>query len=170
VEEYRFKRVDKFKYLGSIRTQDNDIKTKISMRLQSANNFFCGQGQFFRSKTISKNLNIRMYLTLLRPITLYSAEKWPLKNKGWQCLREKYSGKFMGRTLMLRQMNRGNYTTTNCNPFSSDQIHWKRLKKKVGLGRTCLKKAWFADKKSSWGKPSREETSWETIIKMGRLR
>jgi len=35
VEEYRFKRVDQFKYLGLIITEDNDIKTEISMRLQS---------------------------------------------------------------------------------------------------------------------------------------
>lgn len=32
VEEYKFKRVDQFKYLRSIITQDNDIKTEISMR------------------------------------------------------------------------------------------------------------------------------------------
>lgn len=36
VEEYKFKRVDRFKYLGSIITRDNDIKTKISMKLQSS--------------------------------------------------------------------------------------------------------------------------------------
>jgi len=33
VKEYRLKRVYQFKYLGSIITQDNDIKTEILMRL-----------------------------------------------------------------------------------------------------------------------------------------
>lgn len=37
VEEYRFKRVKQFKNLGSGIAQDNDIKSKISMRLQSEN-------------------------------------------------------------------------------------------------------------------------------------
>ncbi|KAL4143760.1 hypothetical protein QTP88_006047 [Uroleucon formosanum] len=79
VEKYKFKRVDQFKYLGSIITQDNDIKTEISMRLQSANKCFFGLIKMFRSRAVSKNLKVRMYLTLLRPIVLYGAETWPLK-------------------------------------------------------------------------------------------
>lgn len=35
MEEYEFKKVDQFKYLGLIITQDNYIKTKIFMKLQS---------------------------------------------------------------------------------------------------------------------------------------
>jgi hypothetical protein len=42
VEEYTFRRVEQFKYLRLIITQDNDIKTEISMRLQSANKCFFG--------------------------------------------------------------------------------------------------------------------------------
>ncbi|VVC32422.1 Reverse transcriptase domain [Cinara cedri] len=56
VEEYKFKRVDQFKYLGSIITQDNDIKTEISMRLQSASKCSFGLSKIFRSRAISKNL------------------------------------------------------------------------------------------------------------------
>lgn len=33
VDEYIFKRVNHFKYIGSTITQDNDIKSKISLRL-----------------------------------------------------------------------------------------------------------------------------------------
>jgi exonuclease III len=79
VEEYRFKRVDQFKYLGSVITQNNDIKTEISTRLQSANKCFYGLSKIFRSRAISKNLKVRMYLTLLRPIVLYGAETWSLR-------------------------------------------------------------------------------------------
>jgi len=79
-EEFiEFKRVDQFKYLGSIITQDNDIKTEISMRLQSANKCFFGLSKIFRSRAISKNLKVRMYLTLLRPIVLYGAETLTLR-------------------------------------------------------------------------------------------
>jgi hypothetical protein len=77
--EYKFRRVDQFKYLESIITQDNDIKTEISMRLQSANKCFFGFRKIFRSRAISKKLKVRMYLTLLRPIVLYGAETWPLR-------------------------------------------------------------------------------------------
>ncbi|KAL4091796.1 hypothetical protein QTP88_026430 [Uroleucon formosanum] len=71
VEEYKFKRVDQFKYLGSIITQDNDIKTEISMRLQSANKCFFGLSKIFRSRAISKNLKVRMYLTLTLNLDSY---------------------------------------------------------------------------------------------------
>jgi len=66
MEEYRVKRVDQFKYLESIITRDNDIKTEISMRLQSAIKFFYRLRKFFRSKAMSKNLKVKMYLTLLK--------------------------------------------------------------------------------------------------------
>ncbi|VVC28410.1 Hypothetical protein CINCED_3A012730 [Cinara cedri] len=49
------------------------------MRLQSANKCFFGLSKIFRSRAISKNLKVRMYLTLLRPIVLYGAETWPLR-------------------------------------------------------------------------------------------
>lgn len=56
VEEYSFKRVDQFKYLGLIITQDKDIKIDISTRLQSAHKCFYGLGKIFMSSAISKNL------------------------------------------------------------------------------------------------------------------
>jgi len=49
------------------------------MRLQSANKCFYGLSKIFRSRAISKNLKVRMYLTLLRPIVLYGAETWSLR-------------------------------------------------------------------------------------------
>lgn len=78
MEEYRFKRVNQFKYLGSVITQNNDILTEISMRLQSSNKCFYGLNKIFRSRAISKNLKVRMYLTLLKPNVLYGAEIWSL--------------------------------------------------------------------------------------------
>jgi len=36
-------------------------------------------GTIFRSRAISNNLKFRMYLTLLKPITLCGAETWPLR-------------------------------------------------------------------------------------------
>jgi len=49
------------------------------MRLQSANKCFFGLSTIFRSRAISKNLKVRMYITLLRPIVLYGAETWLLR-------------------------------------------------------------------------------------------
>jgi len=80
VEEYRFKRVDhQFKYLESVITQHNNIKAEISMRLLYANKCFYGLSKFSRSRAIYKNLKVRIYLTLSRPISLYEAETWLLR-------------------------------------------------------------------------------------------
>jgi len=50
---------------------------------------------------------------------------------------------------MLRQMNEGNYTTTNCNLIFRTKYTEGEYKKKVGLGRTFLEKERLADKKSN---------------------
>lgn len=78
-EEYRFKRMDLFKYLESINTQENDIKTEISMKSHSVNKCFYALSKIFRSRAISKNLKLRTCLIFLRPIALYRANTWPLR-------------------------------------------------------------------------------------------
>jgi len=67
VEEYKYKRVNQFKYLGSIITQDNDTKIEISMILQSANKCFFGVSKIFRSRAISKNLKVN-FIKANRPV------------------------------------------------------------------------------------------------------
>jgi len=37
LEGHKFKKVSQFKYLGSIITQDNELKTEMSLRIQLAN-------------------------------------------------------------------------------------------------------------------------------------
>lgn len=80
------------------------------------------------------NLKVKMNLTKLMPNVLYGAETWPLKklkNTGLQCLREKYSEKCMGRTLMFWQTNGGNYTTINCNSFLVTNILSANILKEI---------------------------------------
>lgn len=49
------------------------------MRLQSANKCFHGLPNIFRLKAIFKNLKVKMYLTLLKPIAFYETETWSLR-------------------------------------------------------------------------------------------
>ncbi|KAF0753777.1 ribosome biogenesis protein TSR3 isoform X1 [Aphis craccivora] len=79
VEEYVFKRVTHFKYLEHLITQDNDLKMEVSARIQKGNKSDFGLGKVLSSRTLSTNLKIQMYMTLIRPIVLYAAETWPLK-------------------------------------------------------------------------------------------
>jgi len=62
------------KYLGSIITQDNELKTEMSLRIQLANKGYYGLERILKSRKLSQNLKIRMYMTLLRPIVLYGSD------------------------------------------------------------------------------------------------
>ncbi|KAL4100807.1 hypothetical protein QTP88_020836 [Uroleucon formosanum] len=79
LEGHIFKKVSLFKYLGSIITQDNELKTEVSSRIQLANKGYYGLEKVLKSRTLSKNLKIRMYMTLLRPIVMYGSETWALR-------------------------------------------------------------------------------------------
>lgn len=46
IEEYSFKRVLQFKYLGSIITQDNNAKTEVPSGIQQANKGYYGLEYF----------------------------------------------------------------------------------------------------------------------------
>jgi hypothetical protein len=60
-------------------TEDNDIKTEVSTRIQLANKGYYGLEKVLKSKALSKALKIKMYMTLLRPIVLYGSETWALR-------------------------------------------------------------------------------------------
>lgn len=62
------------------------MKPEVSVRLQSANKCFYGLGKIVSSEAISTYLRIRMYLILLRPISLYEAETWLLRKADEQRL------------------------------------------------------------------------------------
>ena len=52
----------------------------MSTRIQLANRGYYGLEKALKSKALSKNLKIKMYMNLLRPaIILYSSETWALR-------------------------------------------------------------------------------------------
>lgn len=76
VDGHIFQRVPQFKYLGVLLTQDNELKVEISKRMQLANNCYFGVGTVLKSRSISLNLKIKIYMTLIRPVVLYGSETW----------------------------------------------------------------------------------------------
>lgn len=59
-------------------TLDNELKKEISDKIQMANKCYFGAGTLLKSKSISKNLKVIMYVTLIRPIIQYGSETWAL--------------------------------------------------------------------------------------------
>jgi hypothetical protein len=74
VGQYKFQRVQEFKYLGSIMTQKNDELNEIKARLQSGNKCYYGLSNLLKARTISMNLKIQLYRTLIRPVVMYGCE------------------------------------------------------------------------------------------------
>jgi len=89
------------------------------MKLQSADKCFFGLSKIFRSRAISKNLKVRMYLTFLRPIVLYGAAIWRLRKteeRRMVVLEKKVLRKIYGAYF--------DYTMKNCNPLGSTRLRW----------------------------------------------
>lgn len=79
VTNYVFNRTKQFKYLGSVLTENNEIERKISARINAGNKSFYELQKLPRSRSLSSDLRIQLYITLLRSIIIYGAETWLLR-------------------------------------------------------------------------------------------
>ena len=71
-----FERVVQFRYLGRALTNQNFIHEEIKSRLKSGNVCYHSVQNFFSSSLLSKNINIKIYRTIILPVVLYGCETW----------------------------------------------------------------------------------------------
>jgi hypothetical protein len=76
-----FEMVQKFKYLGAVIDDENNITHTIQERIQSSNKAYCANLQLLKSKDINRNMKIKIYKTLICPIVTHSSEAWVLKKE-----------------------------------------------------------------------------------------
>ena len=79
VGQYEFKRVEDFKYLGTIVTQKNECQIEIQQRIKMGNKCFYALGKLLSSKVMSKEVKTQLYLTIIRPIVMYGSQCWTLR-------------------------------------------------------------------------------------------
>jgi len=73
-----FERVEKFKYLGTILTNQNSIAEEVKSRLRSGNACYHSMQNLLSSRFLSKNLKIKIYRTIILSVVLYGCEAWSL--------------------------------------------------------------------------------------------
>jgi hypothetical protein len=73
-----FEIVKDFKYLGTNLTNKNSLHEKIKSRLTSGNACYHSVQNLLCSGLQSKNINIKIYRTIILPVVLYGCETWSL--------------------------------------------------------------------------------------------
>jgi hypothetical protein len=76
IGEYNFEGISRFTYLGSVLTENNSIIAEINGRIKKGNATYYKNRKLLTSKLLTRNIKLRLYLTLIRPIVTYGAETW----------------------------------------------------------------------------------------------
>jgi hypothetical protein len=87
IDDSSFERVEEFKYLGTILTNEKSIPVSIKRRLKSGNACYHSVQSILSSSLLSKHLNIKIYRTVILPVDLYGCETWSLTLKEKRRLR-----------------------------------------------------------------------------------
>ena len=81
IGNYIFKRVDNFKYLGTMVNEKNNRSVEVNARLTMANRAYYGLQNHMKSRIISRNIKTLLYKTLIRLVLTYGAETWVLSKQ-----------------------------------------------------------------------------------------
>jgi len=73
IKNYKFERVENFKYLGVILNEDNNNQTDLQQRIKYANNTYL-MLQIFKNKSISKKLKLTLKNTTIDKTLTYALE------------------------------------------------------------------------------------------------
>lgn len=74
VGRYEISRVKRFKYLGSILTEKNETEKEIASRTLSGNKCLYGLPKILGSRSLSIEMKIQPYVTLIRSVVTCGAE------------------------------------------------------------------------------------------------
>jgi hypothetical protein len=87
VGSYKFERVDKFKYLGSLVTKNSEKFTEIKIRIAAGNRCYFSLIKLLKSRAVARNTKVRMYRTIIRPVVAYGSKTWCLTASDERSLR-----------------------------------------------------------------------------------
>jgi hypothetical protein len=80
-------RVEEFKYLGTMLTDQNYVQEEIRNRLKLGNTCYHSVQNLLSSRLLSKNLKIKIYRNINLPVVLHGCETWSLTQREERRLR-----------------------------------------------------------------------------------
>jgi hypothetical protein len=78
IDSSSIERVEEFKYLGTMLTDQNSIQEEIKSRLKLGNTCYHSVQNLLSSRLLSKKLKVKIYRTIFFPVVLYGCETWSL--------------------------------------------------------------------------------------------
>jgi hypothetical protein len=81
IKNYKFERVENYKYLGVILNEDNNNQIDLQVRIKNANKTYFMLQKFFKNKNISKKLKLRLQNTIIDKTLEYASETWTLTKR-----------------------------------------------------------------------------------------
>jgi len=84
--------------VGSILNADNKMNIEIAEKIVKGNKAYCANAKLIKSKFLKRNIRIKIYKTIIRPVVTYSSKTWTLtakdeKKTPYAFLKSKYKGK-----------------------------------------------------------------------------
>jgi hypothetical protein len=78
IDNSSFERAKDFKCLGKTLTNQNSIQQEIKIILKSGNGCYHSVQNLLSSSLVTKNLKIKIYITIILPVVFYGCETWSL--------------------------------------------------------------------------------------------
>jgi hypothetical protein len=74
INNLQTEQVQQYKYLGSIINVSNSIEEEIKERIVLGTKGYYANLKFFKSRQFTKQLKLKLYRTVIRPIVTYASE------------------------------------------------------------------------------------------------
>jgi len=81
IKNYKFERVENFKYLRVLFNEDNNNQRDLQERIKNANKTYFMLQEFFKNKNIPKKLKLRLKNTIIDKVLTYTSETWTLTTR-----------------------------------------------------------------------------------------
>lgn len=76
-----FEETEKFKYLGTVMTSNNNELIEVQSRITAANKAYFALSAILKSNCVHKETKLKIYKTIIRSILCYASETWTLSKE-----------------------------------------------------------------------------------------